>query len=125
MVEVRALFAKPEQQSGSSTLFAPEAQLQYRWNVARVSPYVGGGVGLAANASPLRTDWDPTLSFAVGTGVRLNDRLDLIGELRLRGIEWRFVGNDAWQHRGVVGRAQVAYTITLIAKGFHLDSSYV
>jgi hypothetical protein len=95
MVEVRGLFARPEQQSGPSTFFAPEAQLQYRWNVARFSPYVGGGAGLAATASPLRTDWDPTLSVAVGTGVRLNDRLDLTGELRLRGIEWRFVGSTA------------------------------
>lgn len=104
MVEVRALFAKPEQQFGSSTFFAPEAQLQYRWNVARFSPYVGGGAGLAANASPLHTDWDPTLSFAVGTGVRLTDRLDLTGELRLRGIEWRFVGNTAEWSAGLKWR---------------------
>lgn len=104
MVEIRALFAKPEQQFGSSTFFAPEAQLQYRWNIARLSPYVGGGVGLAANASPLRTDWDPTLSFAVGTGVRLNDRLDVTGELRLRGIEWRFVGSTAEWSAGLKWR---------------------
>lgn len=93
--EIRGLFAKPEQQFGSSTFFAPDAQLQYRWSLARWSPYVGGGLGIAANSSPLRTDWDPTVSFAAGTGVRLNERLDLIGEFRLRGIEWRFVGTTA------------------------------
>ena len=94
-LEIRGLFAKPEQQSGPSTLFAPDVQIQYRWNLARFSPYVGGGVGFAAVKSPLRTDWDPTTSIAVGTGVRLTDRLGLLGEFRLRGFEWDYVGSTA------------------------------
>src|SRR5688572_20963584 len=43
-LEFGGVFAKPEQQLvGTSTLFLPEAQLQYRWNVGRLAPYVGGG----------------------------------------------------------------------------------
>src|SRR5687767_14390902 len=36
--ELGGVFAKPEQQFGPSTLFLPEAQLQYRWHTGRVSP---------------------------------------------------------------------------------------
>ena len=36
--------------------------------------------------SDFHTDWDPTLSFAVGTGVRLTERLGVTGEVRLRGM---------------------------------------
>ena len=93
--EARGLFAPLEQQFGKATFFASDAHLQYRWTIARLSPYVGGGIGFSANTKPLGTDWDPTMSFAAGTTVRLNDRLDLIGELRLRGIEWRFAGSTA------------------------------
>jgi len=74
-LEFGGLFAKPEQQFGPSTLFVPEAQFQYRWGAGRLSPYIGGGIGAALLKSDIRTDWDPTLSFAVGTGVRLTERL--------------------------------------------------
>ena len=87
VLETRGLVAWPDQQSGRSTLFVPEAQLQYRWSIARFTPFVGGGGGFARVSSPFRTDWDPTLSVAGGTGVRLTDRVGLMGELRLRGID--------------------------------------
>lgn len=95
VLDTRGLVAWPDQQSGPSRLFVPEVQLQYRWNVSRFSPYVGGGGGVALVRSPFRTDWDPTLSISVGTGVRLSERVQLIGELRLRGVEWRFTGSTA------------------------------
>jgi opacity protein-like surface antigen len=94
-IEVRGLFARPEQQAGPSTLFAPDIQVQYRWRIARLTPYAGGGVGFAAVKSPIRTDWDPTTSVAVGTGYRLTDRVRLLGEFRLRGFEWDYVGSTA------------------------------
>lgn len=94
-VQVRALYARPEQQFGPSTLFVPEAQIQRRWHLARVSPFVGAGLGVATQTSPLRTEWDPTVSVGGGAGVSLTDRHELIGELRLRGIEWRFTGSTA------------------------------
>ena len=87
VLETRGLFAWPDQQSGRSTLFIPEAQIQYRWNIARFTPFVGGGGGFARVSSPVRTDWDTTLSVAGGTGVRLTERVGLMGELRLRGID--------------------------------------
>jgi opacity protein-like surface antigen len=87
VLETRGLFAWPDQTSGRSTMFIPEAQLQYRWNIARFSPFVGGGAGFARVSSPVRTDWDTTLSLAGGTGIRLTDRMGVIGELRLRGID--------------------------------------
>ena len=92
-VEIRALFARPEQQSGPATLFAPDVQLQYRWRIGRFSPYVGGGVGVAAIDKPFRTDWNATTSVGGGMTMRLTDRVALIGELRLRGFEWDFVGS--------------------------------
>ena len=95
-LEFGALFAKPEQQFvGTSTLFVPEVQLQYRWNLGRVAPYVGGGIGAALVKSPLRSDWDPTLAAAVGTDVRISERLAVTGEFRLRGHEWRATGTTA------------------------------
>jgi hypothetical protein len=95
-LEFGALFAKPEQQFvGTSTLFVPEVQLQYRWNLGRVAPYVGGGIGAALVKSPLRSDWDPALAAAVGTDVRITERLAVTGEFRLRGHEWRATGTTA------------------------------
>ena len=101
VLELRTLFARPCQQFqdckeiGPATLIAPEAQLQYHWNLGRMEPYVGAGLGTAALRSSLGTDWEPTMSFAVGTGVRLTDQLALTGEARLRGHEWKFVGTTA------------------------------
>jgi opacity protein-like surface antigen len=103
-LELRGTFAKPDQQFGPSTLFMPEAQLQYHWNLGRVSPYVGAGIGTAMVKSDFHTDWDPTLSFGAGTGVRLTDRLGVTGELRLRGHEWRFTGTTAEISAGLVWR---------------------
>jgi hypothetical protein len=95
-VEFGAVVARPEQQLvGASTLFLPEAQLQYRWNVGRLAPYVGGGIGAALVKSSFSSDWDPTLSAAVGTDVRITDRLAVTGEFRLRGHEWRATGTTA------------------------------
>jgi hypothetical protein len=103
-LEFGGLFAKPDQQFGPSTLFLPEAQLQYRWGLGRISPYVGGGIGAALVRSDFHTDWDPTLSVAAGTGVRLTERVGITGEVRLRGHEWRFTGTTAELSAGLVWR---------------------
>ena len=97
-------FAKPEQQFGPSTLFMPEAMLLYRWNLGRVSPYAGGGIGGAMVVSDFHTDWDPTLAVAGGAGIRLTDRVGLNVELRIRGHEWRFAGSTAEIGAGIVWR---------------------
>ena len=103
-LEFGALFVKPDQQFGPSTLFVPEAQLQYRWRTGRISPYVGGGLGAAIVKSAFHTDFDPTLSVAVGTGVRLTERVGVTGEFRLRGHEWRFTGTSAEISAGLAFR---------------------
>lgn len=94
-VEVRGLLARPALQSGPATLFAPDLQVQYRWQIARVSPYVGGGIGFATikKQFPFRTDWDTTTTVGGGATVRLTDRVALTGELRLRGFELDYVGS--------------------------------
>jgi hypothetical protein len=104
VLEFRGLFAKPEQQFGPSTLFVPEAQIQYRWNIARLSPFVGVGGGAALVTSALASDWDPTISFSGGTGVRLTDQLGLLGEVRLRGVKYRFTGSIAEWGLGLAWR---------------------
>ncbi len=96
VLETRGLVAWPEQRSGRSTLFVPEAQIQYRWNIARFSPYVGAGGGLAMVRSHIRTNWDSTLSVAGGTGIRLTDRVGVMGELRLRGIDSFAASTAEW-----------------------------
>lgn len=103
-LEFRGLVAKPDQQFGPSTLIVPEAQLQYRWNFARVSPYVGGGIGLAVVRSAFHDEVDPALSAAAGAHIRLSERVGLIGEMRLRGVEWRFTGTVAEWSAGLAWR---------------------
>jgi hypothetical protein len=109
-VELRGLFARPCQQFqsckdvGPATLFVPEAQLQYRWSAGRLEPFVGAGLGLSALRSSLHTDVDPTVSFSVGTAVRLTERLALNGEFRLRGHQFRFVGSSTEVNAGLSWR---------------------
>jgi opacity protein-like surface antigen len=107
------------QQSGASTLFAPDLQIQYRWRIARFSPYVGGGVGFAVVKSPVRTNWEPTTSVGVGTGVRLTDRVAFVGELRVRGFGWDYGGSTGeWSLRDGVGTAVV---LTLHPNSYIID----
>jgi hypothetical protein len=103
-LEIGALYAKPEQQFGPSTLFAPEAQLQYHWKAGRLAPYVGGGIGAALVRSDFHSNWDPTLSVAAGTGLKLTERVALTGEFRLRGHQWNAVGTTAEISAGLAWR---------------------
>lgn len=109
-LELRGLFARPCQQFqsctdvGPATLIVPEAQLQYRWNLARLEPFVGAGLGLSALRSSFHTEVDPTVSFSAGTGIRVTERLALTGEFRLRGHEFRFVGTSTEVNAGLSWR---------------------
>jgi hypothetical protein len=89
--------AWPAQEFGGSKLFAPEAHLQYQWAAGSFRPYVGGGAGLAwADAGILgKSDVNLTLSVAGGTRIDLTDRVAVVAELRLRGIERDFAGSTA------------------------------
>lgn len=109
-LELRGLVARPCQQfqpcegDGPATLFVPEVQVQYRWNTGRVEPFVGAGLGMSALRSSRHTAWDPTVSFAAGTGIWLTDRLGLSGEFRLRGHEFRFTGTTTEVNAGLTWR---------------------
>lgn len=95
-VEAGASFATPEQQFGPSTFLAPEVQLQYHWQLGRVRPYAGGGIGLAHERANLAdNDTDFTWSGAGGLRVDLTDRAAIVGEMRVRGIEVDFTGSTA------------------------------
>ena len=82
---------------GKSTLFAPEAHVQYHWQTGAFRPYVGGGAGIAWRDRGVfgNSDVNLALSVAGGTRFELTDRLALLGELRLRGIDRNFAGSTA------------------------------
>jgi hypothetical protein len=103
-LEFGGVFAKLEQPLGTSPLFMPEAHIRYRWNLGRFSPYMSGGMGASLVTSPFHSDWDPTLSIAGGTGVRLTDRLAVVGELRIRGHQFNFAGSTADISAGLAWR---------------------
>jgi hypothetical protein len=91
---------------GKSRLFAPEAQLQYHWRVRAFRPYVGGGAGMAWRDRGVlgHSSLNLTLSVAGGTRVDLTDRLALVGEVRLRGVERDFAGSTTDITTGVSWR---------------------
>jgi hypothetical protein len=60
--------------------------------------------GNAARQVILHTDWDPTLSVAGGTGVRLMDRVAVTGELRIRNHGWDFGGTTTDLSAGLAWR---------------------
>jgi hypothetical protein len=102
-----ATIASPQQQFGPSFFAAPEAHLTYSWRLARWQPFVSGGGGLALIRSTLTdTDWRLALSAGGGVKVHLDDRLYVIGEMRLRGLSRQFsattaewLGGVGWQLR--------------------------
>ena len=104
VLEGGVLFAKPNQQFGSSTLIIPEVQLQYHFQAGRFTPYLGAGLGIArVSGENVETDWKSTIAFAGGTRFSLNDRTGLFGEFRLRGLD-DFVGTTTDVVGGVVIR---------------------
>jgi hypothetical protein len=104
-LQAGATLANPEQQFGSSFFAAPEAHLTYSWRFARWQPFVSGGGGLAyIRGGAADADWRLALSGGGGLKVHLDDRLYVIGEMRLRGLsrdfsattaEW--LGGIGWQ----------------------------
>ena len=118
-VEFGALFAKPEQQFGPSTLFVPEAQLQYRWNLGRVSPYVGGGIGAALVRSDVAT-----------TGIRRVGRCRYGGAIERtrrghRGVPAARPRVEIDRHdRGDLHRARLAAAVVLTVRPQRLDGRH-
>ena len=80
---------------GRATLFAPEAHLQYHWRFGRIAPYAGGGIGFGHQSRGGSSVTDLALSTAGGVRAYVTDRLAVLGEFRLRGLERDFAGSTA------------------------------
>lgn len=95
--------ARPQQQSDRVLFVVPEAQLQYFWQVGRVRPYGGGGVGFAYRDSDVyAAKVNLTLLAAGGARVDLSNTTALFGEMRLRGIGHDFGASTAEWFSGVI-----------------------
>jgi hypothetical protein len=94
-IELGSLFARPAEDTGTSTLIAPDALLRITWRAGRFSPFVGGGGGFVMRRNSFRTDWQPSVVGAGGLGFRLTDEMTAQGEMRLRGIGTNFSGTTA------------------------------
>jgi hypothetical protein len=101
-IEFGSLFARPAEDSGISTLVAPDALLRINWRAGRFSPFVGGGGGFVMRRNSFRTDWQPSVVGAGGLGFRLTDEMTAQGEMRLRGIGTNFSGTTAEWMFGLV-----------------------
>ena len=94
--EAGTTFARPDETFGTSTFAAPEARLLYAWRFGRVSPFVAGGGGIAAQTSRfLRTRWRPTLLGGGGARFDLSNRIYALGEMRIRTVGSNFGASTA------------------------------
>lgn len=104
-LEAGVVIARPQQTFDRVIFLAPEAHLQYFWNVGRVRPYGGGGVGFLYRDSELYdARVNLTLSAAGGARVDVTNTTSLFGEMRLRGIGRSFGASTAEWFGGVVWR---------------------
>ena len=90
--------SRPEQQFGSTTtLLIPELAIQLQVP-RRVAPYVGLGVGVAADFRPESAGggrYGPSVSGAVGVRAAVSPHAGLLSELRVRGIGTSFGSSTA------------------------------
>jgi hypothetical protein len=95
-LEVGTTMASPAQQSGNSTFVAPEAHVRYSWKLGAIEPFVVGGGGFSViRAGFGNTRWEPTFSTGGGIKIHFDDRLYVLGEMRLRGISENFSASTA------------------------------
>lgn len=95
-IEIGTSYARPEQDFGETTLFAPDFHLQYHWKIGPVRPFIGAGAGFVHISGPFDVDdTDPTFSAAGGLRVDIGPRASLFGEMRVRGHERGFVATTA------------------------------
>jgi hypothetical protein len=100
-LNVGVLVARPNEDSGRSTLVVPEAHLHYHWRAGAVRPYAGGGIGWALLFGGGDSRSNLSLAAAAGARVELPGQVAIIGEFRLRGIERDFAGTTAEWMGGV------------------------
>jgi hypothetical protein len=95
LIEAGATWFSADQQFGdTTTVLLPEVQGQIQYP-ARLSPYVGLGLGLSVDfreEEDLGTQVDPTFSVALGVRLDVNESVGLRAEVRVRGHEPDFTG---------------------------------
>lgn len=95
-IEAQLGRASLDPNAGNAALYFPEAQLQLRWPVWRVTPYLGAGAGaiIADSRDPqIATESEISFSASGGIGAELASRVMVIAEARLRGAGTRFTGS--------------------------------
>lgn len=106
VLEGGILAAFPEQQFGERTTFlAPEVQLQFHWPSGWIAPYAGFGAGFVADIASEEvggTDFDVTMSGAVGVRLALGYRVGVQADARVRGIGTGFQGSASELTAGVL-----------------------
>ena len=86
-LEVGATYARPELQSGPSSLMIPEARVTYAWFTGRFRPFVGAGAGFGfQRTDAIDKNWRMTASTGGGARFHFNDRVYAVGEMTLRGL---------------------------------------
>jgi hypothetical protein len=104
LIEGGATFARPDQQIGRTTYIIPEAQLQYRWQLGRLMPFVGGGVGAGIDVRNKLlggTQVDLALSTGGGLRAKITESFGIRGDARLRGFGRSFSGSAAELRAGL------------------------
>ena len=86
-LEVGATYARPELQSGPSSLTIPEARVTYAWFTGRFRPFVGAGAGFGfQRTDAIDKNWRMTATTGGGARFHFNDRVYAVGEMTLRGL---------------------------------------
>jgi len=86
-LEVGATYARPELQSGPSSLTIPEARVTYAWFTGRFRPFVGAGAGFGfQRTDAIDKNWRMTATTGGGARFHFSDRVYAVGEMTLRGL---------------------------------------
>jgi hypothetical protein len=86
-LEVGTTFARPDLQSGPSSLTIPEARVTYTWFTGRFRPFVGAGAGFGfQRTEAIDKNWRMTAATGGGARFHFSDRVYAIGEMTLRGL---------------------------------------
>ncbi len=86
-LEVGTTFARPDLQSGPSSLTIPEARVTYAWFTGKFRPFVGAGAGFGfQRTEAIDKNWRMTATTGGGARFHFNDRIYAIGEMTLRGL---------------------------------------
>lgn len=98
LVEGNLVAARPEQDTGTSTVLIPEAQLQLDLPFTRILPYMGLGTGAVLDlrgSDGGGTKADFTISGSIGLRTWFGESVGLVVEFRARGMGVDFEGTSA------------------------------